>query len=56
MNAEESAKSFAVLAWLATTLVMFAIVARVSWTAGVLFAVAAVVALACAVLLSRLAS
>jgi len=56
MNAKSGAQSFAVLAWLATTLVMFAIVARISWTAGLIFVVAAVVALGCTILLSRLGS
>lgn len=55
-SAGTSAAGFAILAWLSTTLVMLAVVARLSWTAGGLFAGAALVALGCALLLSRTSS
>ena len=53
---ETTASGSAILAWLATTLAMMCVLARLSWTASGLFAGAAIASLVFTMLLSRAAS
>lgn len=60
-GAESGLRAFAdegsaILAWLATTLAMMCVIARLSWTASGLFAGAAIASLVFTMLLSRAAS